>query len=114
VLRNCDGRNRARRDTLNGVGRATLEIRKMKILGKVAFAVILGASSLALTATNASARIVCNDDGDCWHVKTEYEYPPSVRLEVHPDDWRWKEGEKHAWREHEGRGYWHSGAWVGF
>ena len=24
---------------------------------------------LAFTATNASAAIVCNGEGDCWHVK---------------------------------------------
>jgi hypothetical protein len=86
----------------------------MKIIGTMAFAAIMGASALALTPTNASARVVCNDDGDCWHSKTEYTYPPAVRLEVHPDDWKWKEHEHHAWREHEGRGYWHGSQWEGF
>ena len=31
---------------------------------------------LALTATNASAAIVCNAEGDCWHVKDKYDYKP--------------------------------------
>ena len=86
----------------------------MKMLGNIAFAALLGTGALALTAANASARIVCNDDGDCWHTATEYSYPSGIHLDVHPDDWKWKETEKHAWREHEGRGYWHSGVWVGF
>ena len=30
-------------------------------------AILVGASALALTATGASADVVCNDDGDCWH-----------------------------------------------
>ena len=86
----------------------------MKIIGKVTFAVLLGASALTMAATSASARIVCNGDGDCWHAKADYEYQPAFGLSVHPDDWKWKEGEKHAWREHEGKGYWHGGSWKEF
>jgi hypothetical protein len=85
----------------------------MKMLTTTAFAAIMAAGALALTASQASARIVCNDEGDCWHATTEYVYPPSVHLDVHPDDWKWKGGEKHAWREHEGHGYWHGGVWLG-
>jgi hypothetical protein len=33
---------------------------------------------------------------------------------IHPDDWRWREGEHHVWREHPGRGYWRGGAWAPF
>ena len=86
----------------------------MKVFGPVAFAALLGAGSLALMATSASARIVCNDEGDCWHSATEYTYPSRVHVEVHADDWKWKEGEHHAWREHDGRGFWHSGSWEDF
>jgi hypothetical protein len=86
----------------------------MKIIGKVTFTVLLSASALTMAATNASARIVCNEDGDCWHAKTDYEYQPAFGLSVHPNDWKWKEGEKHAWREHEGKGYWHGGSWKEF
>ena len=86
----------------------------MKALSTIVFAAGLGVGAVALTATNASARIVCNDEGDCWHTPTEYTYPPSIRLEVHPDDWKWKEGDKRAWREHEGRGYWKGGKWEAF
>jgi hypothetical protein len=86
----------------------------MKNLGKLALAALLSTGALAFTASVASARIVCNEDGDCWHTHADYDYPASVHLNLHADDWKWKEGEKYGWREHEGRGYWHSGAWVGF
>ena len=57
----------------------------------------------------------CDEDGDCWHVHEDYAYPPGARIVAfHPDDWRWAEGEHHAWREHPGRGYWHGGAWAPF
>jgi hypothetical protein len=61
-----------------------------------------------------SARTVCNEDGDCWHATTDYDYQPSFGLSIHPNDWKWKEGEKHAWREHEGKGYWKGGSWKEF
>jgi hypothetical protein len=83
----------------------------MKCLTKT----LLGASfSLALTVTGASAAIVCNGEGDCWHVRDRYEYRPEWGLTVHPDEWRWGEHEHHRyrWREHEGSGYWHGGRWV--
>ena len=34
----------------------------------VTMAILAGASALALSASNASVAIVCNNDGDCWHV----------------------------------------------
>ena len=86
----------------------------MKTLSVLTFAALLGASSLALMATSAAARVVCNADGDCWHTHSDYDYPPSIGLTIHPDDWKWKEDERHAWREHEGRGYWHGGEWKEF
>jgi hypothetical protein len=79
----------------------------------VTTAAVLGASVLAFTATTASAEIVCNDGGDCWHVKERYKYSPELHLRIHPDSWRWKDAETHyKWREHEGRGYWRGGVWV--
>lgn len=70
----------------------------------------------AVMATPASAAIVCNDDGDCWHVKDRYEYRPEFKVHVYPDTWAWGKHEhtKYRWREHDGRGYWRGGAWVGF
>ena len=85
----------------------------MNILTK---AILVGASALALTATAASAEIVCNDEGDCWHVRVRHEYRPEFGVRVYPDDWRWADPDAHRyrWREHEGRGYWRNGLWIEF
>ena len=69
---------------------------------------------LAFTATSASAAIVCNAEGDCWHVKEKYDYRPEWGLQVYPDDWTWTDSNKYRWREREGRGYWRKGVWIGF
>src|SRR5262245_16447731 len=52
----------------------------------------------------------------CWHAKQAYDYPPDVRLHVYGDDWKWADAdvERYRWREHEGRGYWRGGVWIGF
>jgi hypothetical protein len=75
----------------------------------------LGALAIAGVASitgAASARVVCNDDGDCWHSRGADVFPPALGLTVHEDDnWKWAEGEKHQWREHEGKGYWKGGNW---
>jgi hypothetical protein len=79
----------------------------------VTTAALLGAGMLALTASTASAEIVCNNDGDCWHVKQRYTYAPDLNLRVHPDNWKWREADHYRWREHEGHGYWRGGVWIG-
>lgn len=77
---------------------------------------LAGAGILVLSASFASAEVVCNDDGDCWRVKDRYEYKPELRLKVYPDNWRWEEREKdrYRWRDapSEKRGYWRQGVWV--
>jgi hypothetical protein len=70
-----------------------------------------GTAPVTVTGYGPSSVIVCNDSGDCWHAQQQYDYPQGVQVYVHPSDWRWNEGEHHAWREHEGRGYWQSGDW---
>jgi len=86
----------------------------MKLISAITFAALTGVSAAALISTSASAGIVCNADGDCWHTQTDYQYQPTFGLTVHQNDWRWKEGERHAWREHDGRGYWKGGSWQTF
>lgn len=83
----------------------------MNVISRIAIA---AAGVLALTAGTASAEIVCNDDGDCWHVRESGEYPAELKLRVYPNDWKWTEHDKYRWREHTGpgRGYWRSGVWV--
>lgn len=86
----------------------------MKMLSKVMFAALTSAGALALMSGSASARIVCNDEGECWHVQHDYVYSPGLHLSIHPDNWRWKEGEHYTWREHEGKGYWKGHEWKEF
>jgi hypothetical protein len=70
--------------------------------------------ALALLPSTASAEIVCNREGDCWHVRETHHFHPDFGLTIHPDNWRWAEHEhdRYRWREHEGRGYWREGRWI--
>jgi hypothetical protein len=86
----------------------------MNIRAKLCVLVFSGLALVAVSSVSASARIVCNEDGDCWHAQEDYTFPPGVHVEIHPDNWHWKEGERHDWKEHEGRGYWHGGKWEAF
>ena len=45
-------------------------------MNTLAKAILVAASALALTAGSASAAIVCNDDGDCWHVRGRPHFRP--------------------------------------
>jgi len=84
-----------------------------KALRKTSVA-LLGLSALALTASGASAAVVCNRAGECWHTQADYVYKPEFGLVVHPNDWKWGADEHFVWREHEGRGYWRDGVWITF
>jgi hypothetical protein len=86
----------------------------MNLRAKLVALTFAGLGVVAMSSLSASARIVCNEDGDCWHSHETFTYPPSAGIVIHPDDWRWKEGEHHAWKEHPGRGYWHGGDWRAF
>jgi hypothetical protein len=86
----------------------------MKMALKLAAAAAMGAGLLAASTSAASANVVCNRDGDCWHVHERYDYRPEFGLVVHNDDWRWRHHGRYHWREHDGRGYWRSGVWVTF
>lgn len=69
------------------------------------------AAALGLSATYASAAVVCAGTV-CWHTQERYDYPPTARVVIHDDDWKWRRHEHYRWREHEGRGYWHGGRWT--
>jgi hypothetical protein len=87
-------------------------MRKLMLQG--ASAAIITAAALAVTAASASAAIVCNGEGECWHVQDHYKYDPSFGVVIHPDNWRWGDADHYRWHEHEGRGYWRGGVWVTF
>ncbi len=72
------------------------------------------AVSMIACMTAADAAIVCNREGECWHVRHPYRYRDEFGLVVHEDGWRWGAGERFVWREHEGRGYWRNGVWIRF
>lgn len=73
-----------------------------------------GTAPATVEGYGPSVAVVCNESGDCWHVQQQYDYPPNVHVQVHPNDWRWNEGQNFAWREHPGRGYWQAGEWTPF
>jgi hypothetical protein len=85
------------------------------IMTTAAVAAALAIGGVAATAGSASARVVCNAQGDCWHVHGRETYPNHVIVETHPDDWYFhqKWDDRRHWREmHEGRGYYANGVWV--
>ena len=86
----------------------------MKLAPKIAAGALLGLTAAAMSASVASAAIVCNAEGACWHVRRPYAYAPAYGVVVHPDAWRWGPRDRYVWREHPGRGYWRHGAWVAF
>jgi hypothetical protein len=90
-----------------------------KIIAGAATAALLGLGVLTVTTGTASARVVCNAEGDCWHTDRSYHYRPDVHVEYHPDSWyfhnSWDQDHNHHWRgHHDGRGYWHNGIWITF
>lgn len=84
-----------------------------KFMKSAVLAAVAG-SAVAAAALPAAADIVCNREGECWHVRGHYEYRHEFGIVVHPDNWRWRHGERYTWREHEGRGYWRHGVWIKF
>ena len=87
-----------------------------KTISTAALALLMGAGALVAASAPASARVVCNRDGDCWHTESAPRVP-GVRFDVHPDDWyfhqHWDGDRDHHYRDyHEGRGYYRSGVWI--
>ena len=50
-------------------------ISAKKALSTAAIALCMAAGALAVTAGTASARVVCNSEGDCWHTDQNVRYP---------------------------------------
>jgi hypothetical protein len=85
-------------------------------LSAAAIITLMSAGALFATTGAASARMVCNDSGDCWHTESDYTYP-GTGYTKHDDDWyfhqTWND-QQHYRDYHEGRGYYKSGVWIGF
>jgi hypothetical protein len=77
----------------------------------------LGLGLVAMSATTASAEVVCNAAGDCWRVNNHYDYDPAFGLTVYDNDWyRAHRYDRHYhWRAYRGgRGYYRDGVWIRF
>ena len=85
-----------------------------KALKTAALAAMLGLGAVVATTGAASAYVVCNNEGECWHVRDQYTYPTGFGIVVHDDNWRWGDADHYRWHEHDGRGYWRNGLWVTF
>ena len=93
-----------------------------KTLLAASAAAIVGAVGLMAVAQPASARVVCNSYGDCWHTDARYDYnryDRDQRPVYHNDDWyfhqHWDNDKDHHFREsHDGRGYYKNGIWLTF
>jgi hypothetical protein len=68
-----------------------------------------------LTATSASADVVCNRAGECWHTGDQYNYPVGVGIRFHSDDWGRRHHRDYHWRrDRDERGYYRDGLWIRF
>ena len=74
-----------------------------KTLINGAFGALLAVGGLAAMSSTASAYVVCNRDGDCWHTDFRYRFP-GVGYRYHPDDWyfhrSWIDNDREHWREY--------------
>jgi hypothetical protein len=80
---------------------------------------LVGAGAMIAMADSASAYVVCNRSGDCWHTDSRYTYP-GAGFNAYPDDWyfhqRWDDHYRYRWRGdyHRDRGYYRGGVWIQF
>jgi hypothetical protein len=85
-----------------------------KIVLTAAFGAAITAGALAASTQGASAYVVCNRDGDCWHTEQRVR-APGAHFDYHPDDWyfhqRW-DADRHFRDYHRDRGYWRGGVWI--
>lgn len=96
-----------------GAHRQREELELIKVVKTALLAAVAGVG-LAIAALPAAAAVVCNREGECWHVRGHYAYRPEYGVVVHRNEWRWRRGDHYVWREHEGRGYWRHGVWIQF
>ena len=74
------------------------------------------AGSAVAVASTASADVVCNRWGDCWHVRDRLDYPAGVGITFHTDQWGFahRHGPFHWRADRFDRGYYRNGVWIAF
>ena len=87
----------------------------MKMLGTLKpmlLATAIAFGTIAATSAPASAYVVCNRVGDCWHTDSRVHFR-GVRLTFHPDSWwnRHKSNHHYTWHEVDTGHDWHHGYW---
>jgi len=86
------------------------------LMSAAAVAALMSAGALVSTTAPAAARVVCNNEGDCWHTDAAPPRVPGVTFSAHPDDWyfhqHWEGGDRHYRDYHDGRGYYKGGVWI--
>jgi hypothetical protein len=50
----------------------------MNVPSRIVALTLAGFALAGLSSVGVSARIVCNADGDCWHVHDNWAYPPAA------------------------------------
>jgi hypothetical protein len=70
--------------------------------------------AMLVTAPAASANVVCNRSGDCWHTRDRLDYPPSFGIAIHPDNWNYHRRGYHWRGDHFDHGYYRNGVWLTF
>jgi hypothetical protein len=87
-------------------------MKAQKFIKQTLLATAIATVGLTGGAGSASAYVVCNRAGDCWHTDTRVHFP-GVRLTFHPDAW-WdhhKTDSHFNWHEVDGGHDWHHGYW---
>ena len=88
-------------------------LKSALLKGTLAAAIAGGA--LATTAGTASADVVCNGAGECWHVHDRLDYPPTLGIQFHDDTWAAAHRHDYHWRHDRfDRGYYRNGVWITF
>lgn len=88
-------------------------------IAKGIMALVIGAGALIATAPSASAYVVCNRYGDCWHTAHRYHFPMRLGIRFYSDSWNhghdWDHDRYRHWRgDRDDRGYWRNGVWINF
>jgi hypothetical protein len=92
--------------------------RLTSTLAKGALIATVAVGALVVTTTVASADVVCNRAGECWHVKDRYtNYPPNLGITFHDEAWAAQHRDhRYHWRADrpDDHGYYSHGVWHPF